>query len=120
MAVNEKGNLCGRMKYLCKWVLVGGAASSLPVAKIARRVWGCTTVDEFKNVLAALGLVQNLSALRALAGPKLVMNLQMNALAIAVGAHGEEINKVVEQLRALPSHKRTSATAEYLVKALRA
>ncbi|MDK6251694.1 hydroxymethylglutaryl-CoA reductase, degradative [Alloscardovia omnicolens] len=121
--VNEKGNLCGRIEIPLQVGIVGGAASSLPVAKIARRVCGCTTVDEFKNVLAALGLVQNLSALRALAGPGIQaghMNLQMNALAIAAGARGEEINKVVEQLRALPSHKRTSATAEYLVKALRA
>lgn len=67
--VNKSGNLCGRIELPLQVGIVGGSASSLPVAKIARRLGGYSNVTEFKNVLAALGLVQNLSALRALAGP---------------------------------------------------
>ncbi|WP_018143312.1 hydroxymethylglutaryl-CoA reductase, degradative [Alloscardovia criceti] len=120
--INDAGNLCGRIELPLQVGIVGGAASSLPLAKIARTMGGYQSVTEFKNVLAALGLVQNLSALRALAGPGIQeghMSLQMNALAIAAGATGEEIDAVANALRALPAAERTAQRAQDIVQSLR-
>ena len=55
-----------------------------------------------QQVIAALGLVQNLAALRALAGPGIQsghMKLQANALAIAAGAQDQEVPALVAALR---------------------
>lgn len=121
-SVNSRGNLYGRIEIPLQVGLVGGAASSIPLARIARRMGGYDNVTEFKNVLAALGLVQNLSALRALAGPGIQaghMNLQMNALAVAAGAKGDDIEQVASKLRQLPSSQRTLTRACEFVKELK-
>ncbi|MFD0704260.1 hydroxymethylglutaryl-CoA reductase, degradative [Alloscardovia venturai] len=116
--VNDAGNLCGHIEVPLQVGIVGGAASSIPLAGVARRMGHYENVAEFKNVLAALGLVQNLSALRALAGPGIQaghMNLQMNALAIAAGAQGDDIDVVASLLRKLKPAERTSARAAQFV-----
>ncbi|OTA28929.1 hydroxymethylglutaryl-CoA reductase, degradative [Alloscardovia macacae] len=119
--VLDNGHLFGRIRLPLQVGIVGGAASSIPLAKAARAMGAYETVTDFKNVLAALGLVQNLSAIRALAGPGIQaghMNLQMNALAIAAGASGEQIERIAAQLRALPASERTAARARELVEQL--
>ncbi len=120
--MNDAGKLCGRIEIPLQVGIVGGSASSLDIAKIARRIGGYTSVNEFKNVLAALGLVQNLSAMRALAGPGIQaghMSLQMNALSIAAGAQGDEIGVVAGRLRELPAQGRTKAQARAIIAQLR-
>ncbi|TCD54579.1 hydroxymethylglutaryl-CoA reductase, degradative [Alloscardovia theropitheci] len=121
-SINENGHLCGMIELPLQVGIVGGSSSSLEIAGIARRMGNYANVDEFKMVLASLGLVQNLSALRALAGPGIQaghMNLQMNSLAIAAGAQGEEITRIAERLRLLSPDKRTLATAQEFVKETR-
>ncbi|MFC0265302.1 hydroxymethylglutaryl-CoA reductase, degradative [Alloscardovia macacae] len=116
--VLDNGHLFGRIRLPLQVGIVGGAASSIPLAKAARAMGAYGSITEFKNVLAALGLVQNLSAIRALAGPGIQaghMNLQMNALAIAAGASGGQIERIAAQLRALPASERTAARARELV-----
>lgn len=116
--VLDNGHLYGRIRLPLQVGIVGGAASSIPLAKVARAMGSYESVNDFKNVLAALGLVQNLSAMRALAGPGIQaghMNLQMNALAIAAGASGEQIERIAAQLRALPASERTTQRARELV-----
>ncbi|KRM72433.1 hydroxymethylglutaryl-CoA reductase, degradative [Lacticaseibacillus brantae] len=80
---------------------VGGAIGALPMAQQNLAVMGVQSAQDLQQVMAAVGLVQNLAALRALVGPGIQaghMALQANALAIAAGAVGPEIEAVVQQL----------------------
>lgn len=87
--------------------VVGGAISALPAAQAAKRLGRYQDVATLQQVLVALGLVQNLAALRALAGPGIQaghMALQANALAIQAGAQGSEIQAVAQQLQSQPKN----------------
>ncbi|BAR06452.1 3-hydroxy-3-methylglutaryl-coenzyme A reductase [Scardovia inopinata] len=100
--VNEKGNLEGRLHMPLSLGTVGGATDSLPMAALAKRVSGAKSVGQFQCLLAALGLVQNLAALRALAGPGIQqghMALHARSLAMAAGAQGAEISLVSNRLQ---------------------
>ncbi len=100
--VNEKGNLEGRLQMPLSLGTVGGATDSLPMAALAKRVSGAKSVGQFQCLLAALGLVQNLAALRALAGPGIQqghMALHARSLAMAAGAQGTEISLVSNRLQ---------------------
>lgn len=98
---NNDQILYGRIEIPLQIGTVGGAISSLPMSKIALHLAKVKNANDFRNVLAAVGLVQNLAALRALAGPGIQaghMRLQAANIAIASGAHGDEIQKVVHAL----------------------
>ncbi|WP_203624012.1 MULTISPECIES: hydroxymethylglutaryl-CoA reductase, degradative [unclassified Lacticaseibacillus] len=97
----EGDQLVGRIKLPLPVGVVGGAISALPKAQAALRLGGFDTVADLQMSLAALGLVQNLAALRALAGPGIQaghMALQARALAMAAGATGTEIEAVAAKL----------------------
>lgn len=101
-SLNDQGKLCGRLTLPLQVGLVGGATSSLPLAGLAKKMLACQSTDEFQCLLASLGLVQNLAALRALAGPGIQeghMALQARSLAMAAGAQGEEIEQVADLLQ---------------------
>lgn len=101
-SLNGQGKLCGQLTLPLQVGLVGGATSSLPLAGRAKKMLACQSTDEFQCLLAALGLVQNLAALRALAGPGIQeghMALQARSLAMAAGAQGEEIEQVSDLLQ---------------------
>ena len=98
---NSDQILYGRIEIPLQIGTVGGAISSLPMSKIALHLAKVKNANDFRNILAAVGLVQNLAALRALAGPGIQaghMRLQAANIAIASGAHGDEIQKVVHAL----------------------
>ena len=85
------------------------------MARLAKRIGGYPSVQEFQCVLASLGLVQNLAALRALVGPGIQqghMALHANALAMAAGAQGSEIEQVSRILQG--RDKNLEAAAEIL------
>lgn len=113
------GRLVGQLTLPLPVGVLGGAISALPKAQAALRLGGFATVEALQQGLAALGLVQNLAALRALAGPGIQaghMALQANALAIAAGAQGAEISQVAG---ALPASNRTLSAAKQLLSELR-
>lgn len=96
-ALNSRGNLCGEIRIPLQVGIIGGAAGALPMARLAKKIGGYPSVQEFRCVLTSLGLVQNLAALRALVGPGIQqghMALHANALAMAAGARGNEIEQV--------------------------
>ena len=98
---NSDQILYGRIEIPLQIGTVGGAIASLPMSKVALHLAKVKNANDFRNVLAAVGLVQNLAALRALAGPGIQaghMRLQAANIAIASGAHGDEIQKVVHAL----------------------
>ena len=71
--------------------LVGGATKTHPTAKAAIEVLGVKTATELGQVIAAVGLAQNLAALRALATEGIQrghMTLHARNLAVQAGANG--------------------------------
>ena len=81
---------------------VGGAVKVLPKAQAALELLEITEAKELAQVMAAVGLAQNLAALRALVSEGIQqghMSLQVRALAMTVGAKDEEITILSEKLR---------------------
>jgi hydroxymethylglutaryl-CoA reductase len=97
----ENGDLKGTIELPIAVGLIGGAVRTHPIAKIAVKILGAKTANELAEVLAAVGLAQNLAALRALAHEGIQrghMSLHARNIAVAAGATGELINKVAEQM----------------------
>ena len=96
---DSQGNLVGTIELPLAVGVIGGATSTHPKAKIARKILGVKTAREFAEVLAAVGLAQNFAALRALATEGIQkghMSLHARNIAVMAGAKGEEIDKVAD------------------------
>jgi hydroxymethylglutaryl-CoA reductase len=81
--------------------IAGGATRVHPIAKIALKILRVKTANEFGEVLAAVGLAQNLGALRALTNEGIQrghMSLHARNVAIAAGATGDIIDLIVERM----------------------
>jgi hydroxymethylglutaryl-CoA reductase len=95
------GDLKGMIELPMAVGLIGGAVRTHPIAKIAVKILGVKTTNEFAEVLAAVGLAQNLAALRALAHEGIQrghMSLHARNIAVAAGASGDLINVVAERM----------------------
>jgi hydroxymethylglutaryl-CoA reductase len=116
---NESGDLVGEIELPMAVGLIGGAVRTHPIAKIAIKILGVKTANEFAEVLAAVGLAQNLGALRALAHEGIQrghMSLHARNIAVAAGATGELINLVAERM--VKERKIRMDHAEQLIKEL--
>jgi hydroxymethylglutaryl-CoA reductase len=81
--------------------IVGGATKVHPVAQAALKLMGVKTAADLAQIIVAVGLAQNLAALRALATEGIQrghMSLHARQVAIAAGAQGEQIEKLAGQL----------------------
>ena len=81
--------------------IIGGTVNAHPLAKIALKILGVKTAPEFAGVLACVGLAQNLGAIRALSAEGINrghMALHARQIAISVGATGEQIDKIADQM----------------------
>ena len=81
--------------------LVGGATKTHPTARAAVRLLGVDTAAELAQVIVAVGLAQNMGAVRALATEGIQrghMTLHARNVAISAGASGEEVDAVVQAL----------------------
>jgi hydroxymethylglutaryl-CoA reductase len=116
---NENGDLKGTIELPMAVGLIGGAVRTHPIAKIAVKILGVKTANEFAEVLAAVGLAQNLAALRALAHEGIQrghMALHARNIAIAAGA-GEKIVDLVAE-RMVKERKIRMDRAKELIKEL--
>ncbi|MEM0160540.1 MAG: hydroxymethylglutaryl-CoA reductase, degradative [Thermoplasmata archaeon] len=98
---SEDGDLIGTIELPIAIGVIGGATSSNPKAKIARKILNVNTAQEFSEVLASVGLAQNFAAIRALATEGIQrghMGLHARNIAIMAGAKGEEIEKVTQAM----------------------
>jgi hydroxymethylglutaryl-CoA reductase len=98
---NQEGNLAGSIELPMAAGLIGGAVRTHPIARIAVKILGVKTANEFGEVLAAVGLAQNLGALRALASEGIQrghMSLHARNIAVAAGATDELIDIVAEKM----------------------
>ncbi len=98
---NEDGDLVGSIELPMAVGIIGGATKVHPIAKIALKILGVKTARELGEVMAAVGLAQNLAALRALAHEGIQrghMSLHARNIAIMAGAKGEMIDIVAERM----------------------
>ena len=98
---NENGDLVGSIELPMAVGIVGGATRVHPIAKISLKILGVKTANEFGEVLAAVGLAQNLGALRALAHEGIQrghMSLHARNVAISAGATGDLVDLIVEKM----------------------
>jgi len=95
--VNPEGNLSGHLELPLAVGTVGGATRVHPTARAALRILGIAGARELAEIVASVGLAQNLAALRALATEGIQrghMTLHARQVAVAAGAAGEEIDRV--------------------------
>lgn len=81
---------------------VGGATKVLPKAQAALKMLPVEHANQLAQVAAAVGLAQNLAALRALVSEGIQqghMGLQARSLALTVGAQGAEVQQVADKLK---------------------
>jgi hydroxymethylglutaryl-CoA reductase len=100
-ARNADGDLAGTLELPMAVGIVGGATKVHPVARAALKLMGIKTAAELAEVIAAVGLAQNLAALRALATEGIQrghMSLHARQVAIAAGASGEQIEQVAARM----------------------
>jgi hydroxymethylglutaryl-CoA reductase len=98
---DTQGNLVGTLELPMAVGIVGGATKVHPAAGAALRLMGVTSAAELAEIIASLGLAQNLAALRALATEGIQrghMSLHARQVAIAAGAQGELIERLAAQL----------------------
>jgi hydroxymethylglutaryl-CoA reductase len=98
---NVNGDLEGVIELPMAVGLIGGAVKTHPIARIAMKILGVKSANEFAEVLAAVGLAQNLGALRALANEGIQrghMSLHARNIAITAGAKDEQVDLVAERM----------------------
>lgn len=97
------GALVGTIELPMPVGLVGGATKTHPLARLALKIMRVQSAQELGEIAAAVGLAQNLGALRALATDGIQrghMALHARNIALVAGAVGEEIEQVARQLAA--------------------
>jgi len=100
-ARDAEGSLVGTLEMPLAVGTVGGATRVHPTAQLALKILGVQTARELAEIIAAVGLAQNLAALRALATEGIQrghMRLHARQVAIAAGATGDEVPQVVERM----------------------
>lgn len=110
----KENHLVGKLTVPLAVATVGGASRVLPKAKASLDMLAIDSAQELAQVIAAVGLAQNLAALRALVSDGIQkghMSLQARALAITVGAKGDEIERVAAKLRESGTINQQSALA---------
>ncbi len=97
----DNGDLQGSIELPMAVGLIGGAVKTHPIARICMKILGVKSASEFGEVLAAVGLAQNLAALRALASEGIQrghMSLHARNIAVTAGASPEQIDIVAERM----------------------
>jgi hydroxymethylglutaryl-CoA reductase len=94
---DARGDLVGTIEVPMAVGLVGGATKVHPMARLAVRILKVTSATELAEVIAAVGLAQNLAALRVLATEGVQrghMSLHARTLAATAGAAPGLIDKI--------------------------
>ena len=98
---DREGNVVATLELPTPVGLVGGATRTHPAAQAALALTGVENAVELGEVVAAAGLAQNIAAVRALAGEGIQrghMALHARNVAVAAGARGQEVDRVVAKL----------------------
>jgi len=99
--VNSDGNLVGEIEIPLALGIIGGMTKIHPMAKLALKILDVKSANELSQVAAALGLAQNVAALRALATEGIQkghMTLHSRNIAKLAGVPDELIEVVAKKL----------------------
>lgn len=110
----DNHQLVGRIEIPLPVGMVGGSIGILPTVQVAHRLLQVENARQLASVIAAIGLGQNLAALRALVSDGIQkghMALQAKSLALAVGAQENEVAPLVMQLTQAKHLNTATATA---------
>jgi hydroxymethylglutaryl-CoA reductase len=97
----KTGDLVGELELPLAVGIVGGSASVHPTAMVGLKISGAKTAKELAMILCAVGLAQNMAALRALAAEGIQkghMKLHAKNIATMAGAQDNEIDLVAEKI----------------------
>ena len=97
----EDGSLVGQLELPLKVGIVGGPLQSNPTVGMNLRLLGVTSARELAEVMGAVGLAQNFSAIRALVTEGIQqghMTLHARTVVAAAGATPEIFETVVDRL----------------------
>lgn len=98
---NNAGDLVGTIDIPMPVGIVGGATRVHTTARLCLDIMKIKSAAQLGGIIASVGLVQNFSAMKALATEGIQrghMSLHAKNVAIAVGANGDEIALVAQQL----------------------
>lgn len=99
--VDSDGNLVGEIELPLALGIIGGMTKIHPMARLALKILNIKSANELSQVAAALGLAQNVAALRALASEGIQkghMSLHSRNIAKLAGVPEELIDKVAQKL----------------------
>ena len=100
-AVTEDGDLACSIELPIQIGTVGGATQLQPVAKAAMEILDVDSADDLAGVLAAVGLAQNLAALRALVSEGIQsghMSLHAKNIAVQAGAPADLVDDIAARM----------------------
>jgi hydroxymethylglutaryl-CoA reductase len=118
--VNEAGALVGTIALPMQVGTVGGTLRLHPTVRADIALLGVTRAHELAEIIAAVGLAQNLGALKALATTGIQeghMRLHARSVAVRAGAEGDEVALVAAALAGAGDF--SDARAELELEALR-
>ncbi len=98
---DEDGNLRGSLELPMALGTVGGATRVHPAAGIALKILGTRSARELAEIALAVGLAQNLAAIKALATDGIQrghMRMHARQLAVAAGASNDMVGQVVQAM----------------------
>jgi hydroxymethylglutaryl-CoA reductase len=100
-SVGAGGDLLGEISIALKPGIVGGTVSSNPAAALGLAITGVESAAQLAELMAAVGLAQNFSALRALATSGIQkghMRLHARSVATSAGTPDDRLDEVVDKL----------------------
>jgi hydroxymethylglutaryl-CoA reductase len=100
-SVGDAGELLGELRLPIKVGIVGGTSASNPAVAVALRICGVESARELAELMAAVGLAQNFSALRALVSSGIQkghMRLQARSVAAAAGVPQDLLEDVAAEM----------------------
>jgi hydroxymethylglutaryl-CoA reductase len=108
----KQGTLTGTLTAPIIVGTVGGVTALHPTANLCMRMMGVQSANQLSRVIAAVGLVQNLGAIKALSTEGIIqghMKLHIDNLLLVAGATDDEIPILKERLQHwLSTQKRVS------------
>lgn len=100
-SIDDSGNLVGELELPMSLGIVGGATRVHPMSKLALEILDVESAAELSEIIVAVGLAQNLGALKALVTDGIQkghMALHSRSVAVAAGATGELVDIIAEQM----------------------
>jgi len=98
---DKKGNLVGKIELPMAVGIVGGIVNVHPMIKVCTKILGIKSAKELACVIAAVGLAQNFSAIRALASEGIQkghMKLHARNIAASAGIKSDKIDEVTRRM----------------------